>query len=65
MAVGASGEPSRVRRLVGDLESDAPDTPETRGANLEILHTGALSVVKELGCENNAGLLESPDLTPK
>ncbi len=46
-------------------ESAAPDTPETRDANLEILRTGALSVVKELGCENNAGLPETPDLTPK
>ncbi|MGW9054221.1 hypothetical protein ACWGOT_29355 [[Kitasatospora] papulosa] len=62
---GSETEPLRVYGSFTVGESDAPDTPETRDANLEILHTGALSVVKELGCENNAGLPDTPDLTPK
>ncbi|MEF9911167.1 hypothetical protein OG893_13505 [Streptomyces sp. NBC_01696] len=62
---GSETKPLRVYGSFSVGESDAPDTPETRDANLEILHTGALSVVKELGCENNAGLPETPDLTPK
>ncbi|MFE5240244.1 MULTISPECIES: hypothetical protein [unclassified Streptomyces] len=62
---GSEAQPLRIYGSFTVGESDAPDTPETRDANLEILHTGALSVVKELGCENNAGLPESPDLTPK
>ncbi|MFE9726397.1 hypothetical protein ACFYQ5_23075 [Streptomyces sp. NPDC005794] len=62
---GSETEPLRIYGSFTVGESDAPDTPETRDANLEILHTGALSVVKELGCENNAGLPEAPDLTAK
>ncbi|MEU9057595.1 hypothetical protein AB0D13_01555 [Streptomyces sp. NPDC048430] len=62
---GSETEPLRIYGSFTVGESDAPDTPGTRDANLEILHTGALSVVKELGCENNAGLPETPDLTPK
>ncbi|MGW1812644.1 hypothetical protein ACWCQM_03540 [Streptomyces sp. NPDC002125] len=62
---GSEAQPLRIYGGFTVGESDAPDTPETRDANLEILHTGALSVVKELGCEDNAGLPETPDLTPK
>lgn len=62
---GSETAPLRIYGSFTVGESDAPDTTETRDANLEILHTGALTVAKELGCENNAGLPETPDLTPK
>lgn len=62
---GSEAQPLRIYGSFSVGESDAPDAPETRDANLEILHTGALSVVKELGCENDAGLPATPDLTPK
>ncbi|MEU9359900.1 hypothetical protein AB0D35_17565 [Streptomyces sp. NPDC048301] len=62
---GSETEPLRVYGSFTVGESDAPDTPETRDANLEILHAGAISVVKELECEKDAGLPATPDLTPK
>ncbi|WP_299538314.1 hypothetical protein [uncultured Streptomyces sp.] len=61
---GSSTDPLRVYGSFTN-KSDAADTPEIRAANLEILHAGALSVVKELGCEGAAGLPETPVLTPK
>ncbi|MCX4981173.1 hypothetical protein [Streptomyces sp. NBC_00572] len=36
------------------------NTPATREAYLTVLHSVTLAVVKELGCENNAGLPEKP-----
>ncbi|MFF5427211.1 MULTISPECIES: hypothetical protein [unclassified Streptomyces] len=42
-----------------------PNTPATREAYLTVLHSVTLAVVKELGCENNAGLPERPVLTEK
>lgn len=61
---GSNTDPLRIIGSFGRGKSDAPDTRESRNTNLEILHAGALSVVKELGCENNAGLKEKPVLEP-
>ncbi|MGW0119577.1 hypothetical protein [Streptomyces sp. NPDC003327] len=36
------------------------NTPATREAYLTVLHSVTLAVVKELGCEDNAGLPEEP-----
>ncbi|MFB6839996.1 hypothetical protein [Streptomyces sp. NPDC056361] len=36
------------------------NTPATREAYLTVLHSATLAVVKELGCENDAGLPEKP-----
>ncbi|MFC9246925.1 hypothetical protein ACFT7S_23900 [Streptomyces sp. NPDC057136] len=62
---GSSGNPLRIFGSFGRGESDAPDSRESREANLEILHAAALAVVKELDCENNAGLPEKPVLEPR
>jgi hypothetical protein len=62
---GSSTEPLRIAGSFVRGKSDTPDTRELRDANLEILHAGALSVVKKLGCEKNAGLPDKPDLRLK
>ncbi|WP_326603984.1 hypothetical protein OG930_16565 [Streptomyces sp. NBC_01799] len=62
---GSSENPLRIYGSFGRGKSDAPDTRESRDANLEILHAASLAVVKELDCENNAGLPKTPVLTPK
>ncbi|MEU7512352.1 hypothetical protein AB0B13_10150 [Streptomyces sp. NPDC042898] len=60
-----SGEqPAPIEGLLSFKKSTKgayPDnTPATREAYLTILHSVTLAVVKELGCENNAGLTEKP-----
>ncbi|MEV6307718.1 hypothetical protein AB0M10_03845 [Streptomyces sp. NPDC051840] len=62
---GSDKAPLRVHGGFGRGESDAPDNREYRNLNMTILHAVSLKLVKELGCENNAGLPETPDLTPK
>lgn len=62
---GSSVDPLRIYASFSRGRSDAPDTKETHDANLEILHAGALVVVKELECEKNAGLPESVVLVPR
>ncbi|MEU7294254.1 hypothetical protein AB0A76_13760 [Streptomyces exfoliatus] len=61
---GAEEQPAPIH---GWLEFDKPvggayppNTPATREAYLTVLHSVTLAVVKELGCENNAGLPEKP-----
>ncbi|MGW0119575.1 hypothetical protein [Streptomyces sp. NPDC003327] len=61
---GSDEEPAPIQVF---LEFDKPskgalpaNTPATREAYLTVLHSVALRVVKELGCENNAGLPEKP-----
>ncbi|WP_435969828.1 hypothetical protein [Streptomyces sp. Qhu_M48] len=61
---GADGQPAPIE---GVLRFDKPvkgaypaNTPATREAYLTVLHSVTLAVVKELGCENNAGLTEKP-----
>lgn len=61
---GSREDPLRILGTFGRGENDAPDTREFREANLEILHAGALSVVKELDCENNGGLPQKPVMEP-
>ncbi|MFD9499063.1 hypothetical protein [Streptomyces sp. NPDC060035] len=62
---GSEKVPLRIYGGFGRGESDAPDSRRFRNANMEILHAGALALVKELGCERDAGLPETPVLTPK
>ncbi|MGA5065018.1 hypothetical protein ACPB9E_14790 [Streptomyces exfoliatus] len=61
---GAEEEPAPI---AGSLRFDKPvkgaypaNTSATREAYLTVLHSVTLAVVKELGCENNAGLPEKP-----
>ncbi|MGA5196284.1 hypothetical protein [Streptomyces exfoliatus] len=61
------GSDKQPTPLEGLLEFDKPvkgaypaNTPATREAYLTVLHSVTLAVVKELGCENNAGLPEKP-----
>ncbi|MGP3752787.1 hypothetical protein B046DRAFT_01634 [Streptomyces sp. LamerLS-316] len=62
---GSDKTPLRILAGFGRGKNDSPDTREYRNMNMRILHAMTLKVVKELGCENNAGLPETPDLTPK
>ncbi|MEV2243585.1 hypothetical protein [Streptomyces sp. NPDC049970] len=62
---GSDRTPLRIRAGFGRGKSDAPDTREYRNMNMQILHTMALKLVKELDCANNGGLPKSPVLTPK
>ncbi|MDV9188451.1 hypothetical protein R6L23_09520 [Streptomyces sp. SR27] len=66
------GSQDRPTPLQGRLVFDKPvkgaypaNTPATREAYLTVLHSTMLAVVKELGCENNAGLGEKPVFTEK
>ncbi|QGZ49173.1 MULTISPECIES: hypothetical protein [Streptomyces] len=62
---GSQERPARIR---GTLNVGTPvpsDTVATREANLTVLHSVALAVVKKLGCENNAGLPDKPVLKAK
>ncbi|MFJ9809777.1 hypothetical protein ACIRTB_16270 [Streptomyces sp. NPDC101158] len=57
------GTHERAARIRGVLESSGsplPDTPATREANLTVLHSVTLAVVKKLGCADNAGLSGEP-----
>ncbi|MGW1017479.1 hypothetical protein [Streptomyces niveus] len=62
---GSDKTPLRIQSGFGRGKSDAPDTREYRNMNMQILHAMTLKVVKELDCENNAGLPKIPVLTPK
>lgn len=62
---GSSEQPARIRGALRFSGSRLPDTPAVREANLTILHSVTLAVVKKLGCRNNAGLLDKPVLKPK
>ncbi|MFB8030448.1 hypothetical protein ACFQ6U_16245 [Streptomyces sp. NPDC056465] len=62
---GSDKTPLRVHGGFGRGESEAPDNREYRNLNMTILHAVSLKLVKELGCVNNAGLPETPDLTTK
>ncbi|GGY97011.1 hypothetical protein CP967_21590 [Streptomyces nitrosporeus] len=62
---GSDRTPLRVYGGFGRGESDAPDNREYRNMNMQILHAVTLKLVKELDCEDNAGLPKTPVLTPK
>ncbi|MFD7979967.1 hypothetical protein [Streptomyces sp. NPDC059071] len=62
------GSQQRPARIDGTLRFDGsklPDTVAVREANLTVLHSVTLAVVKKLGCENNAGLTEKPVFRPR
>ncbi|MEU4061270.1 hypothetical protein AB0F25_02385 [Streptomyces wedmorensis] len=61
------GSDKQPTPIGAELKFDKPikgaypaNTPATREAYLTVLHSVTLAVVKELGCENNAGLPETP-----
>ncbi|MFE0640409.1 hypothetical protein ACFW2Y_02085 [Streptomyces sp. NPDC058877] len=55
-----------VLRYEKTLQGSYPEnTPATREAFLTILHSVTLTVVRELGCEGDAGLTETPVFTTK
>ncbi|MEU8619204.1 hypothetical protein [Streptomyces sp. NPDC048623] len=62
---GSEQRPARIRGELTFTHSELPDTPAIRQANLTVLHSVTLAVVKRLGCENNAGLPDKPVFTPK
>ncbi|MGW4161606.1 hypothetical protein [Streptomyces sp. NPDC004788] len=57
---GSHEQPARIRGALRFNRSKLPDTPAVREANLTILHSVTLAVVKRLGCRNNAGLPDTP-----
>ncbi|MFI8320758.1 hypothetical protein [Streptomyces sp. NPDC085529] len=61
---GSGKRPARIRGTLGHNRSKLPDTAPIREAHLTILHSATLAVVRELGCENDAGLTEKPVLRP-
>lgn len=62
---GSDKVPLRIYGGFGRGESDAPDNRRFRNANMQILHAGALALVRELDCKDDAGLPETPVLEPK
>ncbi|MFE9044327.1 hypothetical protein ACFYOG_25945 [Streptomyces sp. NPDC007818] len=57
---GSDGRPARIRGGLIFLRSKLPDTVPIREANLTILHSVTLAVVRKLGCEDDAGLAAKP-----
>ncbi|MFF0754547.1 hypothetical protein [Streptomyces sp. NPDC004267] len=62
---GSSNRPAQFQGMLRFNDSKLPDTPAVREANLTVLHSVTLAVVKKLGCRDNAGLPDKPVLTPK
>ncbi|MFD0368807.1 hypothetical protein [Streptomyces sp. NPDC127114] len=61
---GSDRTPARIMGTLTLDKSKLPDTVAVREANLTVLHSVTLAVVKRLGCENNAGLTEKPVFKP-
>ncbi|MER5734672.1 hypothetical protein ABT117_03215 [Streptomyces sp. NPDC002262] len=59
---GSDERPARVMGSLAFDRSELPDTVPVREANLTILHSATLAVVRELGCRDDAGLTEKPVL---
>lgn len=57
---GSQERPARIRGTLRFPKSELPDTVATREANLTVLHSVTLALVKRLGCVGNAGLAEAP-----
>ncbi|MEU2656173.1 hypothetical protein ABZ615_12705 [Streptomyces sp. NPDC007325] len=57
---GSDKRPARVGGRLDFSRSELPDTVPVREANLTILHSVTLAVVRKLGCEDDAGLTEKP-----
>ncbi|MFJ8867139.1 hypothetical protein ACIRD6_15475 [Streptomyces sp. NPDC102473] len=50
----------------GGMPTDPEGAPDAlKDAYATVAHSFSLAMAKELGCEDNAGLPETPDLTPK
>ncbi|MEU4270467.1 hypothetical protein [Streptomyces sp. NPDC026092] len=62
---GSGERPARIRGSLDVGRPEPADTVAIREANLTVLHSAALAVVRKLGCENDAGLPEKPVLKPK
>ncbi|MEU5720190.1 hypothetical protein AB0G71_31350 [Streptomyces sp. NPDC020403] len=62
---GSRERPLRILGSFGRGKSSAPATRAYRDTNLRILHAVSLELVKELDCEKNGGLPETPVLAPK
>uniref|UniRef100_UPI0024A8EAA4 hypothetical protein n=1 Tax=Streptomyces sp. CC208A TaxID=3044573 RepID=UPI0024A8EAA4 len=62
---GSEKRPAQIRGTVDIGIPLPPDTVAIREANLTVLHSVALAVVRKLGCENDAGLTEKPVFKPK
>ncbi|MFD5324295.1 hypothetical protein [Streptomyces sp. NPDC127092] len=62
---GSARSPARIMGTLTLDNSKLPDTVAVREANLTVLHSVTLAVVKRLGCENNAGLTEKPVFRPR
>ncbi|WMX46799.1 hypothetical protein RGF97_20955 [Streptomyces roseicoloratus] len=62
---GSQKRPARIDGRLRVSEIKLPDTPPIREANLTVLHSVTLAVVKKLGCENNAGLPDKPVFRPR
>ena len=61
---GSEESPLRIAGGFIRGKSSVPDTSEYRDAKMIILHAMSLMVTEKLECENNAGLPETPVLTP-
>ncbi len=61
---GSTTNPLLVSGELFDRYPPEEDTPQLREANLAALNHAALAVARELKCENDAGLVEKPKLTP-
>ncbi|MFE0640408.1 hypothetical protein ACFW2Y_02080 [Streptomyces sp. NPDC058877] len=66
---GSDKQPAPIESVLSfdrSLQGSYPEnTPATREAFLTILHSVTLTVVRELGCERDAGLTETPVFTTK
>ncbi|MFF6881608.1 hypothetical protein ACFY9F_00285 [Streptomyces sp. NPDC012421] len=57
---GSDERPALVMAELDFRRSKLPDTLPIREANLTLLHSATLAVVRKLGCEGDAGLAETP-----
>ncbi|MEV6204281.1 hypothetical protein AB0M64_30545 [Streptomyces sp. NPDC051771] len=62
---GSDKHPARIRGTLTFNQSKLPDTAPIREANLTILHSATLAVVRKLGCEDDAGLDVKPVFKPR
>ncbi|MEV5682364.1 MULTISPECIES: hypothetical protein [unclassified Streptomyces] len=60
---GSKERPARIKGGFGNAK-DRGTAPEDLAANLTLAHAASLAVAKKLGCEDNGGLPEKPDLQP-
>ncbi|XIE78722.1 hypothetical protein AB6O49_12655 [Streptomyces sp. SBR177] len=61
---GTRERPARIEGRLRVVPPGLPDTPTIREANLTVLHSAALAVVRRLGCVGDAGLPGAPVFRP-